>query len=59
MATVWIYPCDGALDDASERTLEVAFNNRDMAKVMRLYRTDDVPDERCWLRGSGWCVAYD
>jgi len=27
--------------------------------VTRLYRDQDIPDERCWLRGQGWCLAYD
>jgi len=27
-------------------------------EVTRLYRRDDLPDEDCWVRGSGWCLAY-
>jgi len=31
----------------------------DYKGVTRLYRHEDIPDDRCWLRGSGWCLAYD
>jgi hypothetical protein len=27
-------------------------------KVTRLYRNQEIPEERCWIRGSGWCLAY-
>jgi hypothetical protein len=27
--------------------------------VTRLIRGATVPDERCWLRGPGWCLAYE
>jgi hypothetical protein len=27
-------------------------------EVTRLYRREDVPAEDCWLRGTGWCLAY-
>ena len=27
-------------------------------EVTRLYGRDDVPEEDCWLRGMGWCLAY-
>jgi protein-L-isoaspartate(D-aspartate) O-methyltransferase len=27
-------------------------------EVTRLYRHNELPDERCWLRGTGWCLAY-
>jgi len=26
--------------------------------VTRLYRRDDLPEEQCWLRALGWCLAY-
>jgi glycosyltransferase involved in cell wall biosynthesis len=35
-----------------------AFAKGEWQQVTRLYRNEDVPDERCWLRGSGWCLAY-
>ena len=53
-------PCDGARDETSEAALAEAFKKGDCKRVTRLYRNDDdVPDDRCWLRGSGWCLAYD
>src|SRR6266403_5513674 len=27
-------------------------------KVTRLYRDQEIPEERCWVRGAGWCLAY-
>lgn len=60
IAPVRIIPCDGARDETSEAALAEAFNKGDCKRVTRLYRSnDDVPDDRCWLRGSGWCLAYD
>jgi len=28
-------------------------------RVTRLYRTNDIADDRCWIKGTGWCLAYD
>lgn len=35
-----------------------AFEKGRVHEVTRLYRRDDVPAEDCWLRGTGWCLAY-
>jgi len=60
ISPVRIIPCDGARDETSEAALAEAFEKGDCKRVTRLYRNnDDVPDDRCWLRGSGWCLAYD
>lgn len=60
ISPVRIIPCDGARDETSEAALAEAFKKGDCKRVTRLYRNnDDVPDDRCWLRGSGWCLAYD
>ena len=60
ISPVRIIPCDGARDKTSEAALAEAFKEGDCKRVTRLYRNnDDVPDDRCWLRGSGWCLAYD
>jgi protein-L-isoaspartate(D-aspartate) O-methyltransferase len=66
---VHIYPCVGVRDEASENALLAAFDhkgstNRDarnsgLEKVTRLYRTDDIPEERCWVRAPGWSLAYE
>jgi protein-L-isoaspartate(D-aspartate) O-methyltransferase len=58
-STTFIYPCAGARDTASEAALAAAFEKGNVAKVTRLYRTNDIPEERCWLRAPGWSLAYD
>ena len=59
ISPVAIFPCAGGRDEASERALAEAFAGGGWQKVTRLYRDQDVPDERCWLRGPGWCLAYE
>lgn len=59
ISPVAIIPCDGGRDEASEKALAEAFARGGWEKVTRLYRDADSPDERCWLRGDGWCLAYD
>jgi protein-L-isoaspartate(D-aspartate) O-methyltransferase len=61
---VYIYPCAGLRDEASEKALVAAFERRGvnsggLAKVTKLYRTDDVSEERCWVHAPGWSLAYD
>jgi protein-L-isoaspartate(D-aspartate) O-methyltransferase len=55
---VAIFPCAGNRDEVSERALADAFAKGGWQKVTRLHRDQDIPEERCWLRGSGWCLAY-
>jgi protein-L-isoaspartate(D-aspartate) O-methyltransferase len=50
-------PAEGA-DPASEAALVAALEKGGAKDVTRVYRSDDIPDERCWLRGAGWCLAY-
>ena len=59
ISPVAIIPCDGGRDEASERALAEAFSRGGWQRVTRLHRATDIPDERCWLRGEGWCLAYD
>ena len=59
LSPVAIIPCDGARDETSEAALAEAFKKGDCKLVTRLYRNEDIPDDRCWLRASGWCLAYD
>jgi protein-L-isoaspartate(D-aspartate) O-methyltransferase len=59
ISPVEIIPCDGARDETSEAALAEAFEKGDCKRVTRLYRNEDIPDDRCWLRASGWCLAYD
>ncbi len=59
ISPVAIFPCEGMRDEESERALAAAFENGDCKQVKRLYRSDDVPAGRCWLRAPGWSLAYD
>ena len=59
----WLFPAayilaEAVRDPASEAALAHAFDQGDPRKVTRLYETDDLSDDRCWLRGDGWCLAY-
>jgi protein-L-isoaspartate(D-aspartate) O-methyltransferase len=53
-----IIPCDGGRDEVSEKALADAFARGNWEKVTRLYRDQDVPEERCWLCGDRWSLAY-
>ena len=55
---VAIFPCEGMRDAESEAALASAFKTGRVSEVTRLYRRDDVPEENCWLRGTGWSLAY-
>jgi protein-L-isoaspartate(D-aspartate) O-methyltransferase len=55
---VAIFPCAGNRDEVSERALAESFAKGGWQKVTRLYRSQEIPDERCWVRGSEWCLAY-
>ena len=56
-STTGIYPCAGR-DQSSDAALSAAFAAGGVERVTRLYRGDDIPDERCWVRGDGWSLAY-
>ena len=58
ISAVAIFPCAGNRDEVSERALAEAFAKGGWQKVTRLYRNQQIPEERCWVRGSGWCLAY-
>jgi protein-L-isoaspartate(D-aspartate) O-methyltransferase len=55
---VAIFPCEGMRDAESEAALATAFETGRAQEVTRLFRRDDIPDEDCWVRGTGWCLAY-
>ena len=59
ISAVGIFPCEGGRDDASEAALDAALQNGGWQSVTRLYRTDQLPADRCWLRAPGWALAYD
>jgi protein-L-isoaspartate(D-aspartate) O-methyltransferase len=55
---VAIFPCEGMRDAQSEAALAAAFEKGRVQEVTRLYRRDDEPAENCWLRGTGWSLAF-
>ena len=57
ISPVAIFPCEGARDPLSEAALAEAFQKGGWRQVTRLCRSDDVPEDRCWLRAPGWCLA--
>jgi protein-L-isoaspartate(D-aspartate) O-methyltransferase len=58
ISPVAIFPCSGNREEGSERALAEAFAKGGWEKVTRLYRNQEIPEDRCWVRGSGWCLAY-
>jgi protein-L-isoaspartate(D-aspartate) O-methyltransferase len=58
ISEVTIFPCAGSRDEVSERALAEAFATKRWAEVTRLYRDQEIPEERCWVRGPGWCLGY-
>jgi len=58
ISAVAIFPCVGMRDARSEAALAAAFEKGRVREVTRLYRHDDVPEEDCWLRGTGWSLAF-
>lgn len=58
ISPVAIFPCAGCRDEVSESALAEAFAKGGWQQVTRLYRHGDVPEQCCWLRGPGWCLAY-
>jgi len=58
ISAVGVYPCEGGRDDASEAALDAALQKGGWQDVTRLYRSDQVPPDRCWLRAPGWALAY-
>jgi protein-L-isoaspartate(D-aspartate) O-methyltransferase len=59
ISAVAIFPCAGSRDEVSERTLAEAFAKGGWQQVTRLYRDQEIPEERCWVRGPAWCLASD
>ena len=54
-----IIPCESARDPESEAALAAAFEKASWNRVKSLVRGAEVPEERCWLRGDGWCLTYE
>ena len=51
-------PCESARDARSEAALAEALAKGGWEKVTRLFRTDAIAEDRCWLRAPGWSLAY-
>lgn len=54
-----IIPAEGIRTEAAEAALAAAFARDDGSSVVHLVRGESVPDERCWLRGDGWCLTNE
>lgn len=54
-----IIPAEGVRDKSAEMALAAAFDKGGWNAVTRLVRGEAVPEERCWLRGRGWCLTFD
>ena len=53
-----IYPCAGMREETSEKALAQALQKGGWEKVTRLYRTGELEQDRCWLQGPDWSLAY-
>ncbi len=58
ISPVAVFPCAGARDDESELALRKALETGRWSEVTRLYRHNDIPDDRAFLKAPGWCLAY-
>ena len=38
---------------------DLTFGRGGWEKVTRLYRNQEIAEERCWVHGPDWCLAYD
>jgi protein-L-isoaspartate(D-aspartate) O-methyltransferase len=57
---VFIFPCVGARDPASEAMLANAFEKGTCEFVRSLHRRGhSVPHERCWIWAEEWYLCYD
>jgi protein-L-isoaspartate(D-aspartate) O-methyltransferase len=58
ISPVAIIPCEGAREPVSEAALDTALQKGGWERVTRLYRNEEIPENRCWLRAPGWCLAF-
>ena len=59
ISSVAVFPCVGGREAKAESALVAAFEKGSPQDVSRLYRHEEIPEARCWLRGQSWCLAYD
>ena len=55
---IMVFPCEGVREETSELALVAAFEKGGFRDVRRLRRTDDVPNEDCWVKAPGWSLTY-
>ena len=58
ISAIAIFPCEGGRDEAGGQALAAAFDKGGAEHVTQLYRRDNLPEEQCWVRAPGWCLAY-
>ena len=58
ISPVVIFPCAGNRDQVADAALSAGFAKGGWEKVTRLYRSEELPPEQCWVRAPGWCLAY-
>jgi len=58
VSPIAVFPCEGMRDEASEQVPAAGFDKGGYRDVKRLRRTDDVLDEECWVKASGWSLTY-
>jgi protein-L-isoaspartate(D-aspartate) O-methyltransferase len=54
---VWVFPCEGMRDEASEAALAAAFETGGYQKVTRLWRGAPPDDVGCWVKAPGWALS--
>jgi protein-L-isoaspartate(D-aspartate) O-methyltransferase len=58
ISPVAIIPCEGAREPVSEAALDAALQKGGAQSVTRLYRNQEIPEDRCWLKAPGWTLAH-
>jgi protein-L-isoaspartate(D-aspartate) O-methyltransferase len=58
ISPVAIIPCESTRDRESEAALAAAFTKGGWERVTRLRRSNDLPQDHCWLCGPGWSLTY-
>jgi protein-L-isoaspartate(D-aspartate) O-methyltransferase len=58
VSPVAIIPCESTRDPTCEAALAAALGNCGWERVTRLYRNEEIPEDRCWLKAPGWTLAY-
>jgi protein-L-isoaspartate(D-aspartate) O-methyltransferase len=58
VSPVAIIPCESTRDSVSEAALIAAFKKGGWERVTRLHRSNDLPEDRCWLSAPGWSLTY-